>query len=231
MHIILAMIDPVPRPEPSLYEYWMLPVFLVVFIFLAYVRVTYPKRMQLLLRGMVNMRSVQTTMRDELLLSHRASGLFTVTFVLMTALTLYMAGVTYENRWLGTGGIVPYGGLVLVVAAAYTVKLVTIKIVQWIFRTEQPLQEYLFNVFLLNKVLGLALLVVNLFLCFDLKSHVPIWLNVAVGLFALMWLMRIARGLVLAAQYRIGLLYIILYLCALEILPLLLIVKVVFLND
>lgn len=222
------IIVPAIRQSPTLYQSWMIPVFLLAIGFVAYIRTVYFRRFQRLLASLASMRAVKQVMREELILSHRASLLLTILFALMGGLLLYDAGAFYQWGPKSQNGLIWFGIFSLAILLIYLGKLVLIKLLEWIFASQEPLQEYLFTVFSFNKFLALALLPILILLNFTSITAAPIWLTVGFTLVAVAWMVRIVRGLIIAVQNRIRGLYIILYLCALEIMPLLLFLKVAF---
>jgi hypothetical protein len=85
--------------------------------------------------------------------------------------------------------------------------------------------EYLRNIFLFNKIFGLIvfpLLVAHPFI--DIKFRF-IFIYAGIIIFVLLFILRIFRGIVISVKNKFSIFYIILYLCTLEILPVLIFYK------
>lgn len=117
-------------------------------------------------------------------------------------------------------------GLILCVLAVYGVKWVVARASGWAFGVQAATEQYLFNVFLMNKIIGVALLPFVVMLAF---AH-PAWVHPLVVVSGI-----IVAGLVLVRYSRSwpvlrGLFYnskfhFLAYLCASEILPLAVLTK------
>jgi hypothetical protein len=96
-----------------------------------------------------------------------------------------------------------------------------------ISRNVQETLEFLFNMNIYNRILGLFLLPVNLIVAFTpLKD--PEWV-VAAGIFIIgfFYILLIFRGIKILMRKHFSIFYLILYLCTLEILPLLFISELI----
>ncbi len=227
MHPILLEIEPILRPNPNLYEYWMFPVLLVVFIILAYVKIAYSKRFQRIFSSLVRLQILRQLMREELVFSHRATVLLFLNFVLIISLVIY----TYINyagwsvgEWKGQA---LYWLITGYVAAAYSLKLVGNYSLRILFNDKGLLKEYMYEVVLLNKVLGLILIPLVFGLIFLNIGSVQLLYMIFIFIVGASLLYRIIQGAIMCAGYTISGVYIILYLCTLEILPFALVYKAI----
>ena len=85
--------------------------------------------------------------------------------------------------------------------------------------------EYVFNITIYNKVLGLILGVVTFCIAFLPVQVKNIWLITGLGTVMIIYLLSLIRGALIFIKRHFSIFYMILYLCTLEILPLLLIFK------
>jgi hypothetical protein len=217
-------IIPELRPDPQLYEYWMLPVFFLSFLILAYVRFTYNKRILQLIRSSLRLQILRQVMREELLFSHRASILLFLNFILSSGMILYAASNYYGLDINGFEGIQRYGIITLAVLLLYLLKFTVILILRWLYSDHGVLREYLYEVFSISKLMGLFLLPLSLILVtvnIGLITQIMSFIAVLVALFLLL---RTVQGLILSFDAPVSRIYIILYLCSLEIIPFLLLI-------
>lgn len=118
--------------------------------------------------------------------------------------------------------------LVAFLIVIFSLKFIVYKFVGWVFGVQTRTTEYLFQSSVMSKAFGLVLLplvVIFPFLEPEARHWVP---RIGFSLFILLYVMQIARGI--GANFRNALsgYYIFLYLCALEILPLSILYKVLF---
>jgi hypothetical protein len=110
----------------------------------------------------------------------------------------------------------------------FTLKFIVYRFVGWVFGVQASTKEYLFQSSVMSKAFGLILLplvVVFPFLEPEARHWIP---RIGFSVFILLYVIQIGRGI--GANFRNALsgYYIFLYLCALEILPLSILYKVLF---
>ncbi len=218
-------IEPLLRPSPNLYEYWMLGIFMLVLVILAYVRVVYAKRLQRLYSSLVRLQILRQVMREELVFSHRASVLLFLNFVLILSLIFYAAVKYYGWNLHDSTGLSFYGMVVAAVAGIYLLKLIIASVLRLVLNDPGLLREYLYVVFLVNKAAGLILLPLALGVIYLNVGLLQNLFMAGLILAVVFILYRTAQGLILSAGYRVPWVYIILYLCTLEIIPFMVIIK------
>jgi hypothetical protein len=112
-------------------------------------------------------------------------------------------------------------------AVLYLLKFLILKIVGWIFNISRTVEAYLFVVFMTNKIIGIFLLpfLVLISLSGPLMTEIAITLSIV--MICIFFVYRFLGGFsILHKEIKISGLHFILYLCAFEIAPLLLIYKV-----
>jgi hypothetical protein len=158
--------------------------------------------------------------------SHRASALLFLNFCLVSSLISFAAFKFYDWEVAGLSGLSLYGVIFLAITGAYMFKLVIAALLRKIFADPGLLKEYLYVVFLVNKAAGIILMPLALGLIYlNVGTLQNIFLAVAIIL-VILALYRTVQGAVLSVGYRVPKVYIILYLCTLEIMPLLVIIEV-----
>lgn len=217
--------EPIERVSPYLKEDWMFAVLIGVLVALAVVKYSYPRRMLRLAQALVRVRILFQLMRENMVLSHRTAVTLYLTFAVSSGLLLFIAAKAFNwpiytlmDFWLFPVSV----GLVAVV---YLWKIVTVRLVQVLFGGNGGLSEYLNYSFVMNALLGVLWLPAILVTTVTLTKVAQGAIWVAAGIFALAWFIRMIQGIQFALKQGVFLVYIILYLCALEILPLAIIAK------
>ena len=213
------------RHTPNLYEYWMLAAFFVILVVLAYVRVAYTRRLYRLFSSLVRIQILRQVMREELVFSHRVSVLLFLNFALVMGLILFGAAKFYGWNFTQAEGWELYLVFVLLVAGAYLLKLIFNFILRKVLHDPGIVKEYLFEVFLVNKALGVIFLPFAIAICFINVGALNLVFTVIGILFLLFIAFRLFQGLMMSFSYPVSRVYIILYLCTLEILPFLVVWK------
>ena len=160
--------------------------------------------------------------RDENLLFQRATVFLTVVFYLVSALLLYHISVVYNwNDTYISGGFGRFFIFVLFISLIYAVKLIMLKFIGFVLKIEKPVTAYIFNVFLVNNILGALLMPVLIALSYMGKYTYHGMLYIAFGLVACAYTYRLFRGVFMGVgNAKFSPYYLILYLCTLEIAPL-----------
>lgn len=203
----------------------MLGVFLVCLGILAYLRIAYAKRLDRLAVGLVRIQLLRQIMAEEIVFTQRPTMLLFLNFILLLALfiigMLNVLSPTDTNSFdLGAFGV-----LSLIIAAIYAGKFILGAVMRWLFNDRGLIREYLFETMIIQCALGIILIPTLALLLFSVGSDRHIILQIAFIFLALAWLYRILQGLRLSMAYPVSWVYIILYLCTLEILPLLALLK------
>lgn len=213
------------RNHSQMSETWMIPVFVICLLGLAWVRVNYGRRVPQLFSNLINVRLMRQTMREELVLTHRASLVLSGFFILQFGLLWYLVSVNWNLETVVGTGFEMYWKMTLLVVLVYFIKLLFIRVIQWITMGEHTLNEYEYAIFLSNKSLGLLLFPLLLCVIFLDPVGARYVLIASIGIALVFYLFRVIRGIFSAFTQSVRPVYIILYLCTLEILPLLLLVK------
>lgn len=197
----------------------MTAVFLIALAALAYIRMVYSKRFGLLLKTAARLQILRQVMREELLFSHQASLVLFGHFVMMASLIIYAALNYYEVIGKESLGISLYLIVLFSFLLLYLLKFLFMSVLKWVYQDKGLLREYRFEVFSVSKILGLIYLPLAL-ISVSLNVGKLEWVfPLAALLFLVSFVFRTVQGLVMSFSYKVSRIYIILYLCTLEILP------------
>jgi hypothetical protein len=166
--------------------------------------------------------------KDQLMQAPMPSLLLNILFVLTGALFINLVLQHYK---LGTS--YNFWQLLLLCALAltaiYLVKFITLKICGWLFRLRHATDAYIFIVFTTNKIIGIVLLPLLILLAFTKGSFNEVVLTLSLVVVGALFLYRFFLSYVsIHKEVKIQLFHFLLYLCAFEIIPLLLINKLLF---
>jgi hypothetical protein len=197
----------------------MAGVFLISLGALAYIRMVYSKRFGLLFKTAARLQILRQVMREELLFSHRASLVLFAHFVVMASLIIYAAfnfyGVVDEESIGISLYLIVFFGLLLL----YLLKFLFMGVLRWVYQDKGLLREYRFEVFSVSKILGIIYLPLALISVSVNVGKLEWVFPLAALLFGVSFVFRAVQGLAMSFSYNVSRIYIILYLCTLEILP------------
>ena len=208
---------------------WLFPLILIVLIVYAWLRLYYSKFFTQMIQAFLNNNLANQIVRDENIFVQRASVYLSIVFNIIGALLLYLVSVHFNWSLGGIGiGFSRFIFFVILVSSTYAIKFLILKICGWLFEQEREMATYVFNIFLINNILGMALLPFICIFAYN-ESMAFSWMLMIPFIFiitAYCW--RIFRGV----QIGLGItsfspLYLFLYLCTLEIAPLMVLIRVI----
>lgn len=214
------------RPYPP---DWILGILIFCVILLTWARVFYYKRMQQLFLAPFSQRFLNQLSREGNLFSERMSLAMGIVFVLVTSLLLYevnqqILGLTFHN----ISQSILFGAIVMAVIIFQSVKAALIHLLGVIFKTRETTYFYLLNMLIFDMFSGPVLLV-GLILVLYLKSIIILYIILII--ISVLLVFRFVRGFFIGISLRkFSYLFLFVYLCSLEILPLLVIIKLLFIQ-
>lgn len=218
--------------EPSNYHYqptWVMIIVVISLLVIGYLYSAFNSRFSLFIKAVFLSRYSVQASREERALSHPVSLLLSLNFVLTASLfilQLISSGIFFDI--VREFSLPSYLFIALGIVCVYLVKILFLRILAFIIDKEEVIYEYNFAIFLVNQFLGIALLPAIVFIAYGPTSLVKPFVFSGAALFAIGFLVRVGKGLAAALDRReASLFYLILYLCTLEILPLLIGVKLV----
>lgn len=210
-------------------EGWVFVALVGVFVLLLWTRRLNPKKLWVYLSAVYNRRSQNELFDEENLLTSPFSLLLFFTFCLTGALfitktiDIFTSGV--YNDFINLQAFAIIAGALL---SVYAAKIILIQLIGFIFHIYPIARQYAFNVYLLNNILGMILIPL-VAIAYYTGSPADMWaLYVGLSLFSLFFVLRCLKAFTIeGVATPLNLLYLFLYLCTLEILPLIVVIKVV----
>ncbi len=165
--------------------------------------------------------------RNEKVYGHRANIFFTTAYFLTTSLLgLQIADLNgllpkdshFTSFWL----------ILAILTVAYFFKAIIHKLLAIILSFSELAQEYIFTISLYNIAALFMILPSTLIASYGPSAYKSLSLSIAVILMGISISARIIRGVQIGINGQINLIYLFLYLCTLEILPLIIVFKILF---
>jgi hypothetical protein len=130
-------------------------------------------------------------------------------------------------------GLVPYrlGGLLLylfnfaLLVGLFLSRTLLVNLMGSLFNQLALLREYLYHTFIFNKLLGIIILPLSLFVVYTQGIIQQIFIWISFGALGVILVMRIIRGVSFSFKKDVSIFYMFLYLCALEFAPLVLLYR------
>jgi len=206
---------------------WFTVILVFVVIAFTWIRVFYFKIFRQLFAAFFSNSISNQVVRDENILIQRASILMSFVFYLTASLFIYQVSeyFNWDYPFLGDG-FLRFLVVSLLVAFAYSFKMVLLKGLGEVFELDRPVASYIFNIFLINNMLGLILIPVIVTIAFVVTYSTGIIIYAGVALVIIAFIYRLVRAFsIWVTLPGVSIFYLILYFCTLEIAPLLILVK------
>lgn len=199
---------------------------LVMFFLFGILKLTYSRYLSTLVRVFLNTSLRQSQLTDQLLQSKLPSLFFNLFYFIIAGFYIYLIlgihgyiHVEWEYRY--------YFILAGLIALIYLAKYLVVKFTGWISGNNQEADKYIFIVFLVNKILAVFLLPVTFIVAFAEVTIVRPLLLISYFVIVLLFVTRYIKSYALLGnKLNIKRWHFVLYIVAVEVIPLFLIYKI-----
>ncbi|MBX7094658.1 MAG: DUF4271 domain-containing protein [Flavobacteriales bacterium] len=207
-------------------DVWMFVLLTLLVGTVAVLRLGYHNKFRQLTDAFISARYMKQLMREELVLSHPFSITFLLNYAFSGGLLIFWALHFFSISWLNLPDFLEFliisGALFLFLLIKSIIHLIT----QFIIGEDGGLTENRYALLLFPEITGILLLPFAILASFGPDYLFVPSLLIAGSLFLMIYLYRIGRGILAGLNAGSGVVFIFLYLCALEILPLIVTIKV-----
>jgi len=226
---LLTVKNAKPEIHYGNYDYWVTGILLFLYILFVWMYVSNYKKLGQIIKGFYINRYSNQLSREELAIGNRVSVFLSIFFI--STLTLFICRLlpflgfhlfVFGSANIGILAIV----LALLITATYCIKFAVIMIAGTIFQLQREANDYIMTIFLFCNTLGLFMF--PLVLCLTFVKQVPpaVFIYAGLGIITIFLSVRIIKGIILGLNSSgISKIYLFMYLCTLEILPFIIMVK------
>lgn len=179
-----------------------------------------------LFRVFFNTSLRQTQLTDQLLQAKLPSFILNIFFTITAGVYIWLLFTHFNPpRSISTRLLLPF--CILSVAAIYFIKYCLLKFTGWVSDIQQTTDNYIFVIFLVNKITGILLVPFIILLSFPLAHWVSSIATISVLLLALFFLSRYIKSYgLIDKKMPLNQFHFIIYILGAEIIPLLILYKV-----
>ena len=204
---------------------WIIIVILVSAFLYATISAFYGKLFQEVKRFLVFSGIGDPASRDTGALFHWKSTLFNIISFFNIALFAYCTADNYDFIPYGISGIVFWMISFVILTLAVTIRYIICSFTGKISREYEAFGEYTVTIYQSYRFLGFIHFLISILLSYTTLFPINSLFISGFIMVAFIYLMRILRLLLIFLKHNISILYLILYLCALEFLPVLILIK------
>ncbi len=185
-----------------------------------FVRIINFKYLQELFSAVLFSQYARKMQKEDSLRNKKAAFTLNFLFLFNTSLFIYQL-IVYKNIPTQFGHSLVLIPITMALVFCFgLVKGIAYRFVGFVFENEQDTKEYLFYGSLYDKVFGIIILPIILVVPYIEESVHTILFNTGIIMFILLYLIQLFKGFAIILKNPASLFYMFLYLCALEILPL-----------
>jgi len=209
---------------------WATGLFILSIVLLVWVRVFYARRIRQVFKAVFARYNVNQLVRDGNLPTEKLTPAIGFIYLFSLSILLYKLRGQFTFSWLNNEvNIVPFLFIISGVLGLWLFKLLLIRLTGWIFRSRQEAGELILTNLIFNLATGL--IIFPLVLAGFYTGEVIV-LKVALGIVLLAIAFRFVRSLMAGmAVQTFSVLHLFLYLCTLEILPVVFLIRLASIID
>ncbi len=214
----------IPKTEhPS--DDWIVYVFILSLASIATARFFFPGRISLIIKAAVSLNHFSLAEKEGAIFHETPGLLLIVNFILVISLLTYQSlnGLGLPSKLPDVQPPLLYGLIIMFFSLFYLFKRLMMGFLAWVFQTRRGTAIYLSNIFVFNQFAGLAILPLVFLHAFNptLYGLYAAWI-----LIILVNLYKVVRGVTMGYRASgFSVYYLFLYLCGVELAPLLMIGK------
>ena len=204
-------------------------ILIFLLFFLGLVKTSFPKYVNSIFSLSFQATFRQTQTKEQMEQNFFPAFMLNVLFILCGGLFITLYAELNEWSQLSFWELFVYATAILLII--YFVKYIVISFTGWVFNVKDSAAEYRFVVFLINKLLAILMIPLLFLIAYadsDLKN-ISVTIVICLSIFALFvrYLVSLAR---IRKNLSVTAFHFFIYLCAVEIVPLLVIYKILFLQ-
>ena len=225
----LQVVHPEAKPVVPQVEDWVTITLISLLGMLTWFNFFYHRIFRQLIGAYFNLSLTGQIVRDESVLLQRATLIISIISYAQIGLFIHLLCLRqgWETPVLQTG-ILRFALLSVLVALAYSLKMLLLRFLSEVFGLERPVALYVFNIFLMVMMSGLVLFPVNIIMAYAERGIAETAAHAGMVILAVFFVYRLIRAAgIWTGIPRFSLFYLFLYLCSFEIAPLLILWKVI----
>ncbi len=204
---------------------WLLGIVILSLVLLAWLKLFYHKLLDQIMQSLTNYQLSVKLLRDQNIFSKRVAIALNTNFILMGGAFAYLIFGYFNLRPFPLNDILSYlcyvGCLMMLLLARFVVLHVT----GYLFDSRHVFREYLHQIFLIYKNLGIYLVILVIVLAYIREDLRIYFVYPGIVLVFTAYFLRIFKGVRILLNKDVLIFYLILYLCTLEILPFLILYR------
>lgn len=223
--------DPIVRRTTSplqKYNDWLSIFLIFSVVIIGFLRISSMKFLRELFNSAFYSQAASKMYSSVNIRNSKPSFVLSILFFVNTGLFIFEALVFYQETIFGQNGFSLLLIVWVVIVGYDVIKGLLYRMTGFVFDTLFLTGEYIFNASMLSKVYAIVLLPIISVIPFVNSWMIPNLIKMGVGIFIVLYIWQLFRGIKIFFQNTFSGFYMFLYFCALEILPLVILYKILF---
>ncbi len=203
-------------------------LFITLFILLglfAGIRIYYGSILIQTLESAISFQVAARIFKDNSVLQKQLDNILYVFYIISAGLLLYVAEIRLGLEPYGIMGGYLYLFNLALLLMLFLARLVLNNAIGFLFDKIGLYREYFYNIFIFNKLIGISILPLLLFVIYTDGILMVVFQWIALAAVSVILIMRLIRGIVFSFRRGVSKFYMFMYLCALEMAPLVLLYR------
>lgn len=213
-----------PVPKGNL---WVLGVIALLLVLFASLKVSFSKQLQTIVQSFFSNRILNNLNKEDNLFTSWPFLLLFVQFGFTIGMFFYLV-TQYYHLSFSDSGFRFYVSISVLIVVLYVLKIVLLRLLGYLFSIQKAVNEYVSILYL--SYFNIALMFIPLVIAFALSplKYGPYYIAISFILLIIVFVFQFIRaGVNILSHYRFSKVYLFLYFCALEICPILILIKAI----
>jgi len=204
---------------------WFFLYLMLLLGFFAWIRVYYGNIYAHTVQASTNFKVATRMFKDKSQLQNQLDNVLYTAYLLSLAYFLFFIEEKLKVVPYNLHGILLYLFNLALLLGLFLARVVVINLLGSLFNQLDLFREYLYHTFIFNKLIGISILPLLLFVLYTTGALQTVFIWVTFSTLGVVIVMRIIRGAEFSFKKDISIFYMFLYLCALELVPLVLLYR------
>jgi len=215
-----------PYSLPNMQFDWISIILMFLFIFIGWIRFFNKKYFFSVIKSVFIYQYSTNIVKEKDSLTGRVSFVFNTTYFLSLSLFIFQLFDFFKISLYHDNSLLLYSLIISSLLLLNIYRFLSSKLIGFLFMKENVFNEYFFNLNLFNKNIGLYILPLVILYNFVQVSNYESIVFSGLILISILLLLFIIRSFQIIIRNNVSIFYMILYLCAFEIAPILILLKV-----
>ena len=209
---------------------WFLGILILLLSIVTILKLLYNKYFSDSVKSLWNYQHSLKLFKENTVLNQRLSLISNILFILSFSLFAVLCTDYFSISGFSKNNFLYFSIISGLIVFIYLIKFAVYKILGFVFIETPSYSEYLYNVFQFNRIAGIFLIPIIIALAYSTINYTNAIVYSGFIILFIVFIMRVVRGFQICIKVNFSIFYSFLYLCMLEILPLIVIYKLIKIN-